>query len=99
MNQNLRTPTAPGEFATAVDRTDLPDGDEERFAGYGIMGQPFRSGHVLAVRRFPYNTIGAAYTSVWHCDLAGRWTMWSDASPLCSCPRYFGPALTAAHEC
>jgi hypothetical protein len=99
MNTGTTTPSAPGELAAGVARSDLPDGDEERFAGYGIMGQPFRSGHVLAVRRFPHNTIGAAYTSVWHCDPEGRWTMWDDASALCSCPRYFGPALAAVHEC
>lgn len=91
--------TAPGELAASVERADLPVGGHERFAGYGIMAQPFRSGHVLALRRFPHNTIGGDYTSVWHCDPDGRWTMWNDAAPLCSCPRYFGPALTAAEQC
>ncbi|HEX4777211.1 MAG TPA: hypothetical protein VFW74_10610 [Acidimicrobiia bacterium] len=85
----------PRETAAAIDLSDLPSGNDERFAGYGIMAQPFRSGHVLAVRRFPHNTIGAAYTSVWHCDPDGRWTMWNDAPPTRSCPRYFGPALAA----
>jgi hypothetical protein len=28
----------------------LPPGTEERFSGYGVMGLPFRSGHVLALR-------------------------------------------------
>lgn len=91
--------SAPGEHAAAIDRSDLPDGDDERFAGYGIMAQPFRSGHVLALRRFPHTSIGDGYTSVWHCDPDGRWTMWDDVGPLCSCPRYFGPALAASHEC
>jgi hypothetical protein len=31
----------------------LPSGTNERFAGYGVMGSPFRSGHLLALRRFP----------------------------------------------
>ena len=64
----------PAELAASIERSDLPTTDGELFAGYGIMAQPFRSGHVLVVRRFPYTTLGAAYTSVWHCDPAGRWT-------------------------
>lgn len=90
--------TTPGEFAASIDQSDLPDYGHERFAGYGIMAQPFRSGHVLTLRRFPHNTIGGAYTSVWHCDPAGRWTMWSDAPPAQSCPRYFGPELSACEQ-
>jgi hypothetical protein len=31
----------------------LPSGSGERFAGYAVIGLPFRSGHVLALRRFP----------------------------------------------
>lgn len=89
----------PGELAASVERPDLPAGRDERFAGYGIMAQPFRSGHVLALRRFPHTTIGAGYTSVWHSDPDGRWTMWSDVAALDSCPRYFGPALGAVEEC
>ncbi len=90
--------TAPGDLAAGLERSDLPPGEGERFAGYGIMAQPFRSGHVLALRRFPHTSIGAGYTSVWHCDPDGRWTMWSDVASLNSCPRYFGPALAAAEE-
>jgi hypothetical protein len=88
--------TTPGELAAVLEHAELPPGEGERFAGYGIMAQPFRSGHVLALRRFPHTSIGAGYTSVWHCDPGGRWTMWSDVASLSSCPRYFGPALTAA---
>lgn len=51
--------------AEAEDTDQLPPGDEERFAGYGVMGLPFASGHVLAMRRFPSSSIGPAYTSVW----------------------------------
>jgi hypothetical protein len=28
----------------------LPPGTDERFAGYGVMGLPFRGGHYLALR-------------------------------------------------
>ena len=89
---------SPGELAASIERSELPTGSDERFTGYGIMAQPFRSGHVLAFRRFPYTSIGPGYTSVWHCDPDGRWTMWSDAPALAACPRYFGPALAASEQ-
>jgi hypothetical protein len=91
--------TTPAEQVAAADRISLPAGGDELFSGYGVMGQPFASGHVLAMRRFPHSSIGAGYTSVWHCDPEGRWTMWSDVDPSLACPRYFGPALTAARQC
>lgn len=82
--------------AAVEDRAQLPPGQEERFSGYGVMGLPFRSGHVLALRRFPVTSVGPGYTSVWWRDPAGAWTMWTDADPGLSCPRYFGSALSSA---
>lgn len=38
-------------LAAQAESVDLPDGDAERFAGYGVMGLPFSSGHVHAVLR------------------------------------------------
>src|SRR3712207_6921241 len=70
----------------------LPAGTEERFAGYGIMGLPFASGHVLALRRFPASSIGPGYASVWHRDPAGAWTFYADVDPHLSCSRFFGNA-------
>ena len=35
----------------------LPAGRGERFAGYAVIGLPFRSGDVLAMRRFPASSI------------------------------------------
>ncbi len=53
----------------------LPSGNQERFAGYGVMGVPFTSGHLLAMRRFPASSLGEGYTSVWHHDpQRRRWT-------------------------
>lgn len=82
------------EPRTIVDRIEssarLPDGNEECFAGYGVMGLPFSSGHLLALRRFPASSIGPAFSSVWHRSPAGRWTFYTDVEPLQSCPRYFG---------
>lgn len=80
---------APSAFATAAERPDLPPGDGERFAVYGVMGLPFSSGHVLAVRRFPASSVAPAYTSVWHRDPAGHWVFWSDQAAEASCARYF----------
>jgi hypothetical protein len=77
---------------------DLPAGSDERFAGYGVMGLPFASGHVLAMRRFPASSIGPAYTSVWHRGPDGRWAFWQDQQDDQSCPRYFSAALTESRR-
>ena len=71
----------------------LPPGSQERFAGYGVMGLPLSSGHVLAMRRFPASSVGPGYTSVWHRDPEDRWTFWQDVPPPQACPRYFGSAI------
>lgn len=77
-------------------RPALPAGTGERFSGYGVMAAPYRSGHILAMRRFPASSLGHGYTSVWHRDPAGRWTFWSTTPPFEACPRYFGPAIASA---
>lgn len=75
-------------------RADLPDApDRERVRGYAVTGLPFRTGHVLAMRRMPATSIGPAYTSLWHRDPDGRWTVYQDQAPHLGCPRAFGPAL------
>jgi hypothetical protein len=63
----------PADEAADTETAGLPAGGGERFAGYGVMGLPFRSGHVLAMRRFPASSIGPACTSVWHRSPDGRW--------------------------
>ena len=68
----------------------LPPGSDERFDGYGVMGLPFRSGHVLALRRFPANSVGPGYTSVWYRDPQGEWVFYSSAAAHLGCSRYFG---------
>jgi hypothetical protein len=88
--------TVAGLAAEAEDRRELPAGGDERFAGYGIMGLPFASGHVLAMRRFPASSIGPAYTSIWHRDPAGKWAFWQNQPPELSCPRYFSAAIAEA---
>lgn len=75
----------------------LPEGEgQERFAGYGVMGAPFSSGHYLALRHFPASSLGEGYDSVWHRNPAGTWVFYSSVSPEFSCARYFGSALEDA---
>lgn len=71
----------------------LPAGTADRFAGYGVIGLPFRSGDVLAMRRFPASSIGPAYTSVWHRTPGGKWTFYSTVPPEQGCARYFGSEI------
>jgi hypothetical protein len=71
----------------------LPKGTKERFSGYGVMGLPFRSGHVLALRRFAASSLGPGYTSVWHRAPSGEWTFFQDVPAEQACARYFGPRL------
>ena len=81
----------PRDLAERAERLPLPPWpSRERFAGYGVMGLPFASGHVLGMRRFPASSVGPGYTSVWHRDPAGEWTFYADVEPLQSCNRFFG---------
>ena len=68
----------------------LPTGSSERFAGYAVIGLPFYSGHLLALRRFPASSLGAGYSSIWLRDPSGKWTFYSTVAPEQSCSRYFG---------
>src|SRR6266511_806513 len=69
----------PAEYADEIEREPaLPAGSEERFSGYGVMGLPFRSGHILGLRRFWASSIGPGYRSVWHRAPSGRWTFYQD---------------------
>jgi len=55
----------PKELVNRLERgAGLPSGNEERFAGDGVMGVPFTAGDVLAMRRFQATSFGRAYTSV-----------------------------------
>lgn len=73
----------------------LPEGPEERFSGYGVMGVTFSTGHVLALRHFPASSVGPGYSSVWHRDPVGMWEFYTDVEPHLSCPRYFGRAVAS----
>jgi hypothetical protein len=92
----MKTPSV--QVAEIERQALLPAGAGERFNGYGVMGLPFASGHVLALRRFPASSIGPAYTSVWHRDPAGRWGFWQDQPDDQACSRYFGSALAGTRQ-
>ena len=73
---------SPRTLVESVERNPaLPSGPEERFAGYGVMGVPFSSGYILALRHFPASSVGPGYTSVWIREPAGVWTMHSTTGP------------------
>jgi hypothetical protein len=83
----------------AEQHATLLPGDDERFSGWGLMGLPFRSGDVIAVRRFPASSVGPGYTSVWHRDPAGQWTFYADVSPELACTRFFGSGVARSVVC
>lgn len=81
----------PAEFARhAEEHPVLPTATCERVSGYGVMGLPFRSGHLLGLRRWTASSVGPAFTSIWHRDPAGRWTFYESAPCDVACSRYFG---------
>lgn len=90
----MRASRDPRDFVDEVETSPrLPAGSDERFAGYGVMGLPFSSGHILALRRFPASSVGPGYRSVWHRDPGGRWTFFQDIPSSEGCARYFGAAV------
>jgi len=76
----------------------LPAGSNERFNGYGVMGLPFKSAHILAMRRFPASSLGPGYTSVWHRNPDGDWVFYANVSPRQACARFFGAIAKDAIE-
>ncbi|MGO4385431.1 hypothetical protein [Specibacter sp. RAF43] len=95
------TAQQPQDYATRAQEptaipAEWPADTAERFAGYGILGVPFRSGHYLAFRHFPASSIGPGYRAVWLRRPDRQWTVYADAPPQLSCARYFGAALDAA---
>lgn len=56
MGLGVREPAA---FARQVEKhSQLPPAVCERVSGYGVMGLPFRSGHVLGLRRCTASSVG-----------------------------------------
>jgi hypothetical protein len=82
----------PQAAAAATKYIPLPDGDEERVVGFGVMGLPFANGHYLAFRDFPETSFSPAYLSVWHRTPDGVWTFYATTPGPQSCSRYFSSA-------
>lgn len=90
---------SPQQFAQGVeDRPILPPGDCERVSGYGVMGLPFASGHVLGLRRWTASSVGQRFTSIWHRDPAGSWTFYESIDCEVACTRYFGADVDRIRE-
>lgn len=88
----------PRDLADQVEqRTGLSSDGAELFSGYGVMAVPFASGHLLAMRRFPFTSVGPDYTSVWHLDPAKGWLFYANRPPMQSCSRVFGSGLEESH--
>lgn len=77
----------------AEDHPRLPVAACERVSGYGVMGLPFRSGHVLGLRRWTASSVGEPFTSIWHRDPQGHWTFYESVPPDRACSRYFGAGV------
>jgi hypothetical protein len=92
-------PTEPRQLVKQLEvAPSVPAGSTERMSGYGVMGLPFRSGHVLAMRRFTASSIGPGYTSDWHRRPDGEWMFYTNVAPGQSCPRFFGADALDAVE-
>lgn len=84
--------TTPQAAAAATKHHPLPNGDDERVVGFGVMGLPFTSGHYLAFRDFPETSFSPAYKSVWHRTADGIWTFYATTPGPQSCSRYLSSA-------
>jgi hypothetical protein len=45
-------------------RVKIPRSNDERFSGYGCVGLPFQSGHILCLGRWPASSRWQPYTSL-----------------------------------
>ena len=71
----------------------------EHVRGWGVVGAPFSSGHVLALRVFPENDF-APYSTLWHRTPEGEWSIYYDGPRAdTACPRYFGAAAKVSSRC
>jgi hypothetical protein len=61
------------------------------------MGLPFRSGHILGLRRWTASSVGDRFTSIWHRSPEGNWTFYESVPSLIACTRYFGADVETQH--
>jgi hypothetical protein len=62
------------------------------------MGLPFASGHVLGLRRWTASSMGEQFTSIWHRNPEGRWTIYESASCAIACTRYWSAGVDRSRE-
>ena len=87
----------PAQLACEAEESPaLPRGSDERVSGYGVMGLTFRSGHILALRRWTASSVAEGFTSIWHRSPEGRWTFHESAPSVVACTRYFGADVERA---
>ncbi|HQZ11991.1 MAG TPA: hypothetical protein PK286_03820 [Devosia sp.] len=87
--------SGPAAIADQISSISLrPRPGRDDVGGYAIVGQPFESGDILCLRRFPVSTFGPGYVSVWHRSADGEWTIYTTVSPELSCPRFIAAAVS-----
>lgn len=87
--------SGPAAMADRISKIKLtPRAGRDDVGGYAIVGQPFESGDILCLRRFPVSTFGPGYASVWHRSPEGSWTVYTTIAPELSCPRFIGAAVS-----
>ncbi|MDQ4213112.1 hypothetical protein [Microbacterium capsulatum] len=80
----------PREWARLRESEPEQRDDEDLWAtGYGVMGVPFGSGHVLALRRWTASSAGIPFTSIWHRTPDGRWRFYESTDSTVACSRWF----------
>ena len=85
----------PAAMADRISNIKLtPRAGRDDVGGYAIVGQPFESGDILCLRKFPVSTFGPGYVSVWHRAPEGTWTVYTTIAPELSCPRFIGAAVS-----
>lgn len=97
MNQQMRA-SAPAAIIGRTSFTLRTRPGRDDVAGFAVVGQPFASGDLLCLRRFPASTFGPGYVSVWHRSADGRWTVYTSIAPEQSCPRFIGAAVSRVFE-
>jgi hypothetical protein len=62
------------------------------------MGLPFKSGHVLGLRRWTASSVGDQFTSIWHRNPEGCWTIYESASCEIACTRYWSAGVDSGRD-
>ena len=93
----MNTTTPADAAAQITEHPVLPPGEGERYTGFAVLGVPFASGDVLALRLIGALSVASGYRSVWHRSPDGTWRFITTTAAHLSCPRYFGAEPGASH--